>query len=201
VAHQTVSSRHALSDQEFDFCKRHLAGLPAATAYRRAFLKETGTGATFASLDANGNGVGPELDSKEVSRRASTLLKQDYIKAYLAEIANPAGDHARGVLLEKALFEGDRMAAQTILDQEDKLGARDAYEHWATVMCAIGTEVVVDLPGGGEAVVPLKGLFPQFADALPPPDVVRKTIATLEAYLVRDGLAEEEVPDTEVPTP
>ena len=201
MAHQTVSARHALNDQEFDFCKKYLARLPAATAYRRAFLREDGFGKTFAALDSRLNGVGPEIDSKEVSRRASALLKQDYIQAYLTEITNPAGDQARGALLEHAVFEGDRQAAIAVLADEDKLGARDAYEHWATIMCAIGTEVVVDLPGGGEIAVPLKGLFPQFADALPPPDVVRKTISTLEAFLVRDGLAEEEVPDNEVPTP
>lgn len=194
AAGRHVSARHALTDLEFEFCKRHLAGLPAATAYRRTFLAEAADGKTYASVDATGAGVGKPIHSKEVSRRASILLAQEHVQAYLGEITSPAGDRARGVLLEKAMFDGDRMAAQAVLEDEDKAGARDAVEHWAHIMCAIGTEVVIDVPGRGEIALPMKALFPQFADALPPPGVVRKTIATLEAFLTRDALANEEVP-------
>jgi len=197
LAHQTVSARHALTDQEFDFCKRYLAGLPAATAYRRAFLREDGFGKTFAALDSKLNGIEPEIDSKEVSRRASSLLKQDYIQAYLTEITNPAGDQARAVLLEKAVFDGDRQAAQSVVDQEDKHNLRDAYEHWGMVMCAIGTEVVVDVPGGGQVIMPMKALFPQYAEALPPDDVVKKTIKTLQQFLTRHEYQTEKVADLE----
>jgi hypothetical protein len=95
------------------------------------------------------------------------------------------------------MFEGDRQAANAILEQEDKLGARDAYEHWAQIMCAIGTEVVLEVPGKGEVVVPLKALFPQFAEALPPDEVVRKTIKTLEEFLGREKFQTEIVPEEE----
>jgi hypothetical protein len=192
---RTVSARHALTEQEFDFCKRHLAGLPAATAYRRAFFIEKG-GVTYESIAPNGDGEN-EVSSKEVSRRASTLLTQDHIQAYLAEITNPAGDQARAVLLEKAVFDGDRQAAQSVVDQEDKHNLRDAYEHWAMVMCAIGTEVVVDVPGGGQVIMPMKALFPQYAEALPPDDVVKKTIKTLQQFLTRHEYQTEKVADLE----
>jgi hypothetical protein len=187
-----ISARHALTDQEFDFCRKHLGGLKPATAYRRAFLVEAKDGMTYASLDAQGNGVGEAIPSKEVSRRANILLEQDHITAFLTSMDKTAGEHARSVLLEQALFEGDRGSAVKILEDEDKMGARDDYEYWAMVMCAIGAEVVITIDEStGEIVVPMKALFPQYTEALPPDDVVRKTIQTLEAYLTRETLQGE----------
>jgi hypothetical protein len=171
MSQRKISAKHALTKEELDFCKKYLAGLPAATAYRRAF---------FPKLD-DGD---PELpDSKKRSQRAHDLLKQDYIKRYLTEVGEAAaGDNARTLLAERALFDDDRMAAEKILEQEDKLGMQDAFERWAEVMCAIGTEVVVPVPGGGEVVFPLREMFPRFAEALPPVDAIEKTIRTLEDY-------------------
>jgi len=65
------------------------------------------------------------------------------------------------------------------------------------VMCAIGTEVVVDVPGGGQVIMPMKALFPQYAEALPPDDVVKKTIKTLQQFLTRHEYQTEKVADLE----
>jgi hypothetical protein len=167
-----VSAKYALTPEELDFCLKFKAGLPAATAYRRAFYADLKDG-------------DPELpDSKARSARSQTLLREDYIQRYLAEIEGvTAGDSARAMLADAAQFEGDRVAAQKILEQEDKLFLQDAYERWVEIMCAIGTEVVVPIPGGGEAVVPMREMFPRYAEALPPPAVIEKTMKTLDQYL------------------
>jgi len=199
MSERTISSRHALDESEFSFCKKVLAKLPAASAYRRVYYFEAPDGLTYESKDAyfkgmvDGVTVAKPVTSKEVSRRATALLSQDHIQSYIAELQNPAVDLARGTLLEQAVLEGNRQAAETILADDDKLGRMDAYEHWLMVMCAVNTEVVVPLPGGGEVAFPLKQMFPKYEDAMPPRDVVVKTIKSLEAYLERDQLATEEV--------
>jgi len=171
----TISPKHALTTQEREFCKKYVAfgKRNAPEAYRRSFLTDE---------EGNVTRVAP----KEVSRRVKVLLKHDYITAYIDEIDRPPSDHAREVLAEQVLFGEDataRRAAEQILQQEDKLGFRDATEKWAEILCAIGAEVVVPLEDGSEVTAPLKAMFPKYKDALPPEDALRKTIQSLDQYL------------------
>jgi len=172
MADRKISAKYALSPQELDFCKKVLAKLPPATAYRRAFYAKVKDG-------------DPDLpDSKAISAYSQTLLRQDYIKAYLAEVkGSTVGDHARSLLAERTILDGERVAAELILEQEEKHGLQDAYERWGEVLSAIGTEVVVPIPGGGEVSFPLREMFPRYAEAMPPADVIEKTIKTLDQYL------------------
>jgi len=121
--------------------------------------------------------------NKALSARARTVLESEWVVMFMDEQEKEPGEVAREVLVEKAQFEGDRRAAEIIIDQEDKLGFRDAQEKWAEIMCAIGAEVVVPLPGGEEVVVPLKSMFPKYEDALPPPEVIEKSIKALDQHL------------------
>jgi hypothetical protein len=132
-----ISARHALNESEFKFCKAYSAGLNAPEAYRRAFVAEV-------------EEIAPEKRTKEVSRRARALLKQDYIERYLEEIGHPAGERARAVLTDQALFGSEassRKAAEKILADEDKLGFRDAVERFLEIMVEVGADVEVPLPG------------------------------------------------------
>jgi hypothetical protein len=189
-----ISHRHACSDEELAFCKQIAGGLPAATAFGRVFLKERRKGnrveryepEDYEHLKRNPQADVTAVPAKEVSRRANLMLAQEHVKGYLAELTgSDPGDRAREVLTEQALFGDDtaaRRAAEKILEGEDKMGMRDAYEQWAMVMCAIGAEVVVPIPGGGEAVADLREMFPRYSEALPPVDVIDKTIRSLEDY-------------------
>ena len=187
-----ISARHALTEQELDFCKRYEAmGRKNHTeAYRRAFWPRY--------KDSDGRWVLPEHQDlpppKEVSRRATRLLDQDYILAYLEELRQTAGDRARDVLSEQVQFEVGRPAAQAaaqILQQEDKLGFRDAVEKYAEIMSAIGAEVVVPAPGGGEVSFPLREMYPRFSESLPPADVLLKTENALREYREKVEAADE----------
>jgi hypothetical protein len=185
-----ISSKHALTRQELIFCKIYVAfGFTNhSDAYRRAFMERRAdgqyvapprTGMTADQLDA----IEP-ITTKEINRRGKHLLSQDHIKAYIEEIGKPAGDHARGVLAEQAMFGAKAealRAADKILEQEDKLGFRDAVTRFWEISCEIGAEVEVPLPHdvtgkvtcphcaeGHEVTLPLRVLvpveemFPQF---------------------------------------
>lgn len=183
-----ISARHALTQKELDFCRIY-AGFDFSNpseAWRRAFhpdLHDSETGAYHPDPSC------PKPAS--VAKRVAALLDKAHIQAYLAELKGDASDRARGVLAEQAHFgEGAdaQRAAMKILESEDKLKFRDAVENWAEILCAIGTEVVVPLPGGGEVAFPFREMFPRYAEALPPVDVLRKTEQTLREY--RESLEE-----------
>lgn len=183
-----INPKHALTLEELQFCKVYLAfgEKNAAEAYRRAF-------------HANEERDGPPPPPKECSKRAARLLAQDYITAYIEEIQKTVSDHARQALADQVMFGDDtvaRRAAERIFEMEDKLGFRDAAEKWAEVMCAIGAEVVYPLDGGHEIAFPLKAMFPQYSEALPPESVLTKTIKSLQAY--RAKVRGEEEPDADV---
>lgn len=177
----SISARHALTDQEMEFCKIYAGfGYTSHTdAYRRSFFPPRKNNDGY--LQAH-----PDLPSpKEANRLAKLLLDKPHIQAFLEELKAPAGDRARDVLTEQAHFGSDQIARQAavkILEDEDRLGFRDAVEQWTTLMCAIGTEVVVPLPGGGEVAFPLREMFPRFEDPLPPADALLKTEKALAAY-------------------
>jgi hypothetical protein len=172
-----ISYRHALTPQEFDFCKIYVAfGESNHTeAYRRAFLTRIKGGAfvepEHIGMTSEELNVLPPVSPKEATRRAKQLLKQDHIIQYIAEIGKPASDHARGVLSEQAMFgdaQASRKAAEEILKQEDKMGFRDAVERWAEILCEIGAEIEVPLPTscpncghGLSATAPLGEMFKQ----------------------------------------
>jgi len=194
MAYEKISFRHACDKLEKRFCTQIAAGLPPATAYGRTYLKERRRGnrvERYDPLDYEALLANPEADvepvpSKEVSRRAAQLMKTEHVAGFLRELeqADP-GSRAREVLAEQAMLGDEtaaRQAAKQILEDEDKLGQRSSFEHWAELMCAIGAEVVVPIPGGGEAVCDLREMFPKYKDALPPVDVIDKTIRSLQEY-------------------
>lgn len=189
-----ISARHALTDQEFSFVRIY-AGFGeknAAEAYRRAFCILGPDGEYYLRTE-KGEAAGEPLNARAVGKRATALLNQDYIQSVLTELKRAPGEAARAVLAEQTLFSADGQAlraAQRVLADEDKLGFRDAVDQWAMVVCAIGTEVVVPLPGGGEVAFPLREMFPRYRDALPPVDVLLKTEKALRGY--REKLEAEE---------
>jgi hypothetical protein len=169
-----------------------------ATAYGRTFLKERRVRnrverfepEDYVQLMRDPKAEVSPVDSKEVARRAKLLMSQEHIKGFYEELieVNP-GDRAREVLAEQALLGDEsaaRSAAKQILEDEDKLGQRSSFELWAEIMCAIGAEVVVPLPGGGEAVTDMREMFPRYKEAMPPKDVIDKTIRSLEQYRDRE---------------
>jgi hypothetical protein len=205
-----ISVRHALTEKEFDFCRIYAAfgEKNASEAYRRSHCVQVGE--MWYEKDSKGEPIGVwndegklgsgHLDAKAVSKQATLLLKRDHIASFMEEIRNPTGDHARGALSDQVLFAGDDgqrlKAAQRVLDDEDKLGFRDAADAWAERMCAIGAEIVVPVPGGGEVVFHGKEMFPRYAEALPPRDVLVKTMKSLDAYLwLENGRAKDEERD------
>lgn len=170
-----LSKRHACTEEELEFCHAYVAGLKATESYRR-FMR-----AEIEKWEGKHNKAMP---NKEMARRAYYLLSQDHIKGYLKELEGQApGDLARATLTELASLKQDRAAAEKILEQEEKIGFKTGQERWAAIMCAIGTEVVVPLPGGGEIAFPLGSMFPQFQDASPPAEAVEKTIKSLDQWL------------------
>lgn len=145
-----IPAKNACTPQEIAFCRIYLAfgEKNAAEAYRRAFLVQDSDRWYLPRADGTPD-ADKELTPRQVSKLVKTLLGQDWIQEYIKEIARPASTHARDVLAEQAMF-GDpaeaRRAAEKIIDQEDKLGFRDAAERWAEVMCEAGAEIVVPLP-------------------------------------------------------
>jgi hypothetical protein len=200
-----VSPRHALSPEEFDFVKIYCAfgETNAAEAYRRAFCLQIG-GYTFEKNPGTGKALSEDptdaLSPATCSKRATALLKQAHVAEFILELKRNVGDHARDVLADQVLFSSDEgvraKAAARVLDDEDKLGFREASELHAEILSAIGTEVVVPLPNGKEVTFPAREMFPSFSDALPPPDVLWKTMQSLDQYLWMElGRAKDEQRD------
>lgn len=188
-----ISARHALTEREARFVQIWLGfdRKNAAEAYRRAFCVRRKDGEWVEpAVDGMSHLELMDLDpvvSKEASRRAAVLLDQDHVKRYAEEASRPAGDTARGVLTEQALFSDDegarRRAAEEILKQEDRLGLQDDFERWCEIGRECGFEIEVPLPDrfrkefsvvcrcGEEIPVivdePLFGVAP-FADMFPP---------------------------------
>jgi hypothetical protein len=193
-----------------------LGGKNAAEAYRRSYLLQEEAG--YFRRGPKGERVGAPLTTKQVSKEANALLKRDHIQDYIKELSVSTSDAARETLADQVRF-GDSQeslrAANRILDDEDKLGFRDAAEMWADIMCEVGTEVVVPIPGHVEAdvycphcfeqhhvklpieaTVPMESMFPQYAEkrakaevAAPEAgqEVVRKSRRTSEARDARFG--------------
>lgn len=185
-----ISARHSLTEGEFRFCKVY-AGFgysDAPEAYRRAFCVENPIDLKWyfpADADRTFPDVDRPIDGKLAYNRANALLELPHIKGFLDELKQNTGEHARQALGNAVLF-GDAgaslKAAGQVLDDEDRLGFRDAVEKWAEILCEIGCEVVVPLPNGAEAVCELRSMFPAYREAMPPADAIRKTIQSLEAY-------------------
>jgi len=184
-----ISNRHALLDNELVFVRIYVAfgQENAPEAYRRAYLAYDNDSEQWYPKAANGNPelTKPPIDPRACYRKAKTLLDQAHVQAYIAELQESAGDLARQQLADTMLFTDDSLsmkAAERVLDDEDKLGFRDAVEQWAEIMCAVGAEVVVPVPGGGETVFALRELFPSYKDAAPPIAVIQKTIESLNDF-------------------
>jgi hypothetical protein len=182
-----ISPRHALTDAEFAFIRIYAAfgKKNAPEAWRRAFCV-LGADGEFYLKGPNGEPTGDPLSSKTQGARANTLLGQDYIQGFLDELERGVGDQARDALAEEVAFGSEQArlkAVQRVLDDEDKLGFRNAVDAYFERACAIGAEVVVPLPGPGAVVMDLRQMFPTFAEALPPPDVLVKTMKSLDQYL------------------
>jgi hypothetical protein len=188
-----ISNRHALIGNELMFVRIYVAFGEdnAPEAYRRAYLSYNDDDELWYPRKANGDGdfTKTPLDPKQCYRKAKALLDADHIQSYIAELRESAGDLARQQLSDTMLFTDEKLsmqAAERVLDDEDKLGFRDAVEQWAEIMCAVGAEVVVLLPDGTESVTPLRNLIPAFKDSAPPRDVIERSILSLQDY--RDRL-------------
>lgn len=189
-----ISVRHALLPEELDFCRRHVAlnEQNPKEAYRRSFLvRGSGTIVGPASehgwcdKDSEGGPLGEPLTAGEINKRVKKLLAQAHVQSYIEELKRSGGELARQNLLDTVLFgdpNAQARARDTILQEEDKLGFRDAVAQWATIMCAIGTEVRIPLPDGTEAAVPLARLMPEEIDFRAPEAVRKKTAASLRAF-------------------
>jgi hypothetical protein len=120
----------------------------ATEAYARSFLVIDG-GQAFRP-DERGKRSGVPVSRRNIGKEASSLLKKDHIKRYIGELESPTSEAARDTLADHVRFGEPQealRAANRILDDEDKLGFRDAAEKWAEIMCEVGAEVVVPLPG------------------------------------------------------
>lgn len=194
--HKVISARHAMTQQEFVFCKIHVAMRQKnkSAAYRRAFWPQVKDKDTGQWIDD------PRMPSdKAIEAASAALLRKEYIQTYIEELGADPADRARQIIYEQAQLAPDdkdaQKAAERILEMEDKLGFKDDAERWAEIMCAIGAEVVVPLPNGGETIFPLGSMFPQYKESLPPDDAILKTIKSLEA--MRVTLAERAALETQ----
>jgi hypothetical protein len=183
-----ISNRHALLDSELAFVRIYTAfgETNAPEAYRRAYLAE-GEDEQWYPRTRTGEADMEKapVDNRTCYRKAQALLATDHINSYIAELKDSTGDLARQQLADTMLFTDDKLslaAAERVLEDEDKLGFRDAVEQWAEIMCAIGAEVVVPAPGGGEVIVALRELFPHYSESMPPADVIQRTILSLQDY-------------------
>lgn len=146
-----ISARHALNDEEMRFCRIFAAmgGKNQAEAYRRAFFRPQDGWTDDADAAERDPALKEIPAAKTVSKRAETLLKQEYIVAYLEELKMDPGATARAVLFDQAATGDDtsaRRAAEQLIAQEDKIGIVDAAVRWAEIMCQIGVPVKVPLP-------------------------------------------------------
>lgn len=198
-----ISAKHGLVKEELKFCQVYdsFGRTNPAEAYRRSFLVRKGGEYWEPDRDGKIDMTGDPVPAKLCARRAQALLKQPHISSYLDELNSPAGDRARAELHEQVLFGDPQQAARAstrLLDDEDKLGFRDAVELHTMVQCAIGTEVHAPLPDGGKAIFDMREMYPTYSDALPPPDVLVKTMKSLDQYL---WVQEQKLLGTEKPDP
>jgi hypothetical protein len=185
MANRKISARHALEPEEKRFCTVYAAfgEKDAAEAYRRAWPDEVWE---FNSDRGRYDKTKSKLTAKEVSARASRLLALDYIQDFLKELRGAAGDHAREAIQEATVLGDERqrlVAAEKVLNLENELGFQDDTERFWEISAAIGDEVVVPVPGGGEVIVPIREMFPRFDAVLPPADVLGQTIQSLDQFL------------------
>ena len=180
-----LSARHALDEDELKFCTVYAAfgEKNSPEAYRRSHPQEC---FQWNSETGKWDKTKPLLNAKAIQQRAARLLEQDYIAEFLKELKAAPGDSAREVFTEATLLGNDSgrlKAAEKVLDLESDLGFQDAVDRFFHIACAIGDEVVVPLPEGGEVAFPLREMFPRYDDPLPPAEALYKTIQSLDQYL------------------
>lgn len=124
-----------------------------------------------------------EAAERQAKRRKSDrLLKREEIQDAIAEMKNSAPDMARSALVEGIVFGKDNTRLRSvsrILDDEDKIREKDAVVRFLEIACACGADVEYD----DGTSIPMREFFPRFMNSMPPPDVIRKTIASLEEYV------------------
>lgn len=160
-----ISAQYACTAEQIEFAKGFVAGLTGAEAYRRATKK-------------------PSCNERTAVATAARWRTLPQVVAYIRELQQPGGDAARRALIDQVkLGEGgdQRRAAERILDDEDKLGFRDAVTEFWRVSADVGAVIDVPFPATTtgmhtcsacgaldevtlpvRATVPLAGLFPQF---------------------------------------
>lgn len=179
-----LSARSALTSEEDDFLLKVHAGHTQAEAYRRAF-KDT-------------RGFDPE-DKRGHSRKASELLKQEYMQRALAELSRSAEELALQVYHDQLLTgKGNALlgAAKSIIEQEALKAAKTDQERFWQIAAACGA-VVKTTVGEEEVTIPLRDLMPKFKDAVPPQDVQRKTARSLEEWYHKLEEREKELDERE----
>lgn len=157
---RAVSIASMLTEEERKLCHFYVAldGQQPSEIWRRAHNDDT-------------------ISAKECARLLNGALKRPMIAAYIAELRQPDNDAARAAMAQevKTGGRGALRAAEKILEDEDKLGFRDAVVEWARIMCEVGAEIEVPLPttcqscGAAQRItVPMADLFPRISDAQAP---------------------------------
>jgi len=197
---RVLSPKHSLTQKEMKYCKIYASNghKRPGDAYRQSFMERNLEG-DYIEPPRDDMTRDEKLDlrphtASQINKKANNLLKQDKIRDYIDWLASRPGDIAKNAMVEQALFgeQNTQMrAAETLLDLEDKMGLKDGYEKWAEIMCLVGTEVVVPLPGshgrdeGGprEVAFPLSEMFPKYKGKLPDKDTLTKTVKSLNDYI------------------
>ena len=154
----------------------------ATEAYQRAFFPEVWNEDEGVWED------NPNLPSprKKLHNAASALTLKPHIVAELERLDKTTQELAQDAI-EDALKFGDAgekaRAADQAFKQMERMGRAEAAEIWAETLCAVGTDVVVDLEDGRSVRFPLKEMFPRYEDAMPSSDAIRKTMKTLDQML------------------
>jgi hypothetical protein len=153
-----ASSKRLLDEQEINFCLNWVA-----------------TGCDPEQLGFAAKLANPDTSRRSYIAQARYYLENPAVNDYIAELLEPPVEAAKRKLIEQVQTgEGTTAtrAAERIFELEDKLGARDDVTYWAQVMCEVGADVVVPLPGACHecgapyrATVPLVELFPQFKES------------------------------------
>ena len=163
-----LSSRHALTAQEIEFCKAFSAGGESRLDlhYTRAFLilrpgnRDEGIerGYVEPTIPLDGLTVAqrfealnrlPLVEVAEIKARARAKLRDPLIKKFLKELEQSPTMVAEQALFEQALLgdEKDARGASTkILELDQRANRRDDIYFLADVLDQAGFEVVVDLP-------------------------------------------------------